>query len=63
MGAKDPLYDDSLKIAYKLHERGIPYDLHVYEDLSHGFLNLDFVIDECKKTVDDSIIHLQKLVK
>ena len=63
VGAKDPLYDDSLKIAEKMMQRNIPYVLHVYKDLSHGFLNLDFVIEDCVKTVNDSIEHLRKLLE
>lgn len=63
VGALDPLYDDSIKMLHRLVESGIDCHCQVYENLSHGFLNLDFVIGDCKKTIDDSIEHLKNLMK
>ena len=63
VGAKDPLYDDSIRIAERMVSSGIEVDVQVYENLSHGFLNLDFVVAECKKTIKDSIAHLKSFME
>jgi acetyl esterase/lipase len=62
VGAKDPLYDDSIKMMDLMAKAGINCYCQVYDNLPHGFLNLDFAITECEKTIDDSIIHLKKLL-
>lgn len=32
-------------------ESKVDVTLHVYENLSHGFLNLDVFIEDCKQTI------------
>jgi hormone-sensitive lipase len=63
VGAKDPLFDDSLKIMARMVESDVNCECQVYTDLSHGFLNLEFAVPDCKKTIDDSIVHLEGLLK
>lgn len=47
----------------RMVQSGIDVQCQIYENLSHGFLNLDMVVPECKKTIDDSILHLRELMK
>lgn len=63
VGAQDPLYDDTLKIMERMASSKIDCECQVYENLPHGFLNLEFIIPECLKTIKDSVTHLQKLLK
>lgn len=44
MGAKDPLYDDSIRMMKRMVDGGVDCECQVYENLSHGFLNLDFAV-------------------
>ena len=62
VGMKDPLYDDSLRLHEKLINNGIDSRLIVYKQHIHGFLNLDRVITACEKTIDDSMVELQRLI-
>lgn len=47
VGAEDPLYDDSIKMMERMVSSKIDCECQVYENLSHGFLNLEFLISEC----------------
>jgi hormone-sensitive lipase len=62
VGTKDPLYDDSLMLMQKMVDSNVNCRCIVYEDMSHGYLNTELIIDEAKKTVKQSILHLTELL-
>ena len=55
VGSEDPLFDDSLKTMERMISSGIDCSCLAYEDMPHGFMNMDFVLPECQQTVLDSI--------
>lgn len=47
----------------KMVRGGVEAHCHIYENLTHAFLNMDSMIPDLKKTVEDSILHLGDLLK
>ncbi|GFN86128.1 hormone-sensitive lipase [Plakobranchus ocellatus] len=48
----DPLLDDSVMFARRLRDLGIPVDLHLVDDLPHGFLNFALLSVEARQAAD-----------
>lgn len=48
----DPLLDDSVSFAKKLRDLNKKVDLHLIDDLPHGFLNFSMVSKEARLASD-----------
>ncbi|RUS86042.1 hypothetical protein EGW08_006196, partial [Elysia chlorotica] len=48
----DPLLDDSVMMARRLRDLGVPVDLHLVDDLPHGFLNFALLSMEARQAAD-----------
>ncbi|CAL1531773.1 unnamed protein product, partial [Lymnaea stagnalis] len=48
----DPLLDDSVSFARRLHKLDVPVELHLVDDLPHGFLNFALLSYEAKQASD-----------
>lgn len=59
----DPILDDSVMFAKRLRRLGKNVDLHVIEDLPHGFLNFSLVSKDAKQASDVCISKIQKMLK
>ncbi|XP_033730762.1 hormone-sensitive lipase-like, partial [Pecten maximus] len=57
----DPLLDDSVMFARKLRSLGRTVDLHMIEDLPHGFLNFSLVSAEAKLGSDVLVDKIRKV--
>lgn len=58
----DPLLDDSVMFARKLRSLGRTVDLHMIEDLPHGFLNFSLVSSEAKLGSDVIVDKIRKVL-
>ncbi|GFR88337.1 hormone-sensitive lipase [Elysia marginata] len=48
----DPLLDDSVMFAKRLRDLHVPVDLHLVDDLPHGFLNFALLSEEARHAAD-----------
>ncbi len=51
VGSKDPLVPESQALAAALKEVGSPHELHVIDDMIHGYIQLD-MLPECRKSLE-----------
>ena len=58
----DPILDDSVMFAKKLHRLGKSVDLHLIDDLPHGFLNFALVSKEAKQASDVCVSKIRKVL-
>lgn len=50
----DPLRDDTLSLAGRLADAGTPYQLHRYEGVVHGFMQMSAQLDTAVRAFDDA---------
>lgn len=62
VGTKDPLCDDTLMMMEKMVKSNVDCRCILYEDLSHGYLNTEKMIEASEKPVKDSIEHWKELI-
>ncbi len=60
VGSLDPLLDDSHRLASRLKEAGVPYELSVYDGLNHGFIRYGRLIGAARRAVGDCAAVLRK---
>lgn len=60
--ALDPMLDDSVMLAKRLHDLGKPVELYVVEDLPHGFLSLYQLSRETKDAAGICIEQIRKVL-
>ncbi|XP_041373869.1 hormone-sensitive lipase-like [Gigantopelta aegis] len=58
----DPILDDSVMFAKKLHRLGKSVDLHLIDNLPHGFLNFALVSKEAKQASDVCVAKIRKVL-
>lgn len=58
----DPLLDDSVMFAKKLRRLGKSVDLHLIDDLPHGFLNFALVSSDAKRASDVCVDKIRKIL-
>jgi acetyl esterase len=51
VGTKDPLLPESQALAAVLKKAGTTHELHIVENMVHGFITLD-MFDECRQSLD-----------
>lgn len=59
VGSKDPLVLESQALAASLKEAGTPCELHVCDDMIHGFIQLD-MLPECRRGLERLFGFLRK---
>ena len=62
VGTKDPLCDDALILMQKMVSSKIDCKCILYEELSHGYMNTEKIIEESEKTVKQSIELWRELI-
>jgi acetyl esterase len=60
VGSLDPLLDDSHRLAARLEEAGVPYELSVYDGLNHGFIRYGRLISAARRAIGDCAAALRK---
>ncbi len=60
VGNLDPLLDDSHRLAARLKEAGVPYELTVYEGINHGFIRYGRLIATARRAIGDCAAALRK---
>jgi acetyl esterase len=51
-GTLDPLLDDARGLAERLAGAGIEHELVVYEDMPHGFVQMEEMFDDARRAID-----------
>jgi acetyl esterase/lipase len=57
-GTMDPLLDDARALAAKLERAAIPHEFVVYEDMPHGFVQMEEVFDDARRAIDAMVTFL-----
>jgi acetyl esterase len=60
VGSLDPLLDDSHRLAARLKEAAVPYELTVYEGINHGFIRYGRLIATARRAIADGAAALRK---
>lgn len=55
----DVLLDDTLAMAERLREAGVPFDLKRYEGVCHGFIGLGRVVDAANTAIADAALFMR----
>ena len=58
----DPLLDDGLDYAQRLHAAGVDADVHVWPGMVHGFLRYRGLLDDAHAALDEAAVRLAALL-
>lgn len=56
----DVLLDDTLAMARRLEQAGIPYELNRYEGVCHGFVGLGRMVDAANTAIADAAVFMRR---
>jgi acetyl esterase/lipase len=57
-GTLDPLLADAQTLAERLGRAGIEHELVVYDDMPHGFVQMEEVFDDARRAIDAMVSFL-----